>query len=134
MIVMKKTKLLMFFEFFKFSIVGVSALFIYLFLTYLLHIWGLGLVVASNLGYIISVAISFFGQKYLTFQVKTVSNFKIGIFLILSTFGFIFSNFAFLILEAYDINKYSGVFITVICVPIFNFFVMKFIVFNNKND
>ena len=131
---MKKTKVLIFFEFFKFSIVGLSALFIYSLLTYLLHTSGLGLILASNLGYITSVAISFFGQKYLTFQVKTVSNLKIGTFLALSAFGVIFSNFAFLILEGYDISKSFGVVITVICVPIFNFFVMKFIVFNNKND
>lgn len=122
-----------FIEFTKFSFVGIAALFLYIFLTFLLKFNGMDVMLSSSISYLLSIGLSYLGQRFFTFNAKNVTFINNISFLLISILGLAFSSLGFLVLNTLNFNEDFGVLITVIFVPIMNYVLMKKYVFNKTN-
>ena len=88
---------------------------------------------SSSISYLLSIGLSYLGQRFFTFNAKNVTFINNISFLLISILGLTFSSFGFLVLNTLNFNEDFGVLITVIFVPIMNYVLMKKYVFNKTN-
>ena len=118
----------------KFGVVGIAAVVVYAVLAYA-FIWGFGMneILASTLGYILAIPVSFFGQKHITFNSKGAVATEAPKFIVLQLFC-LTSTIIISFVTSAVLNLHPNIGILAVCVliPPISYAAMSLIIFVEK--